>query len=80
MEIEGFHADVFIKGNDVSGRIYDETFGDEYSLFRNRSVTGDFVGKVRESYQKVLLDIRERCFTKVMFLDEQSTRIAQHII
>lgn len=80
LEIEDFHADVFIKGNDVSGRIYDETFGDEYALFRNHSVTGDFVGKVRESYQKVLLDIRKHCFIKVMFLDEQSTRIAQHII
>ncbi len=80
LEVDGFHVDIAIQGNVVSGKIYDETFGDEYALFRSPSVTGDFVGKVRESYRRVLLDIREHCFAKVMFLDEQSTRIAQHII
>ena len=80
MEVESFRADIVISSKNVEGRIYDETFGDEYVLFRNDKVVGEFVGSVREAYKKVLLDIRNHCYQKVLFIDEQSTRIAQYII
>lgn len=80
LEISNFYVEISIFNDDITGHIYDETFGDEYILFRNEKVVGEFVGSIREAYKKVLLDIREHCFTRVMFTDEQSCRIAQYII
>lgn len=80
LEVEGFHVNIKIAEQDIIGHIFDETFGDEYVLFRNEKTNGEYVGLIREAYKKVLIDIRNKCYTKVMFLDEQSTRIAQYII
>lgn len=80
LDIENFYVDIYITKDDITGHIYDKTSGDEYILFRNDKIVGDFVGSIREAYKKVLLDIRNNCYIKVMFIDEQSTRIAQYII
>lgn len=80
LEINNFHVEIDVFNNDITGHIYDETFGDEYILFRNEKVVGEFVGSIREAYKKVLIGIRDHCFIRVMFMDEQSSRIAQYII
>lgn len=80
LDIENFYVEIYITKDDITGHIYDKTFGDEYILFRNDKIAGDFVGSIREAYKKVLLDIRNNCYIKVMFIDEQSTRIAQYIV
>jgi len=78
--VDNFHVDISINKDDMTGHIYDETFGDEYRLFRNSNIVGEFVGSIREAYRNVLLDIREHCYIKTMFIDEQANRIAQYII
>ena len=80
LEVKPFRVDLIIDEKEVNGKIYDETFGDEYVLFRNNKVVGEFVGSIREAYKKVLLDIRKNCYSKTLFADEQATRIAKYII
>ena len=80
LAIDNFYVDIVILNNELTGHIYDETFGDEYVLFRSEKAVGEFANSIREAYKKILLDIRERCFVKTMFLDEQSSRIARYII
>lgn len=80
LEVENFYVNIDIYKDDITGKIFDKTFGDEYILFRNPSVVGEFVGSIREAYKKVLEDIRKHCYIRVMFNDDQSSRIAKYII
>lgn len=74
-----FTAEIKVHEKDVNGRIIDNAFDDEYTLFRNDKVVGEFVGKLREEYKSILLEIRDRCFIKVLFPDPQAVRIAKYI-
>lgn len=63
----------------VKGRVYDLSFGDEYTSFRIEDTTGSFVGQVKEEFENLLKDIRTNCFTRETFLYEQTNRIAKAI-
>ncbi len=62
----------------VKGEIYDLSFQEEYLNFR-RDDGGSFIGKVREEFERILNDIKNKCFMKEPFLFEQSNRIARSI-
>ena len=74
-----FTAFIFYKDKKISGKIIDDNFDDEYNLFRNEKIVGEFIGGLKESYKNILLDIRDKCFIKVLFPDPQSNRIADFI-
>lgn len=74
-----FDAEImFFKGN-ISGRMIDNEFGDEYAMFNNEYASGEFIGRLREEYSKILLEIRDHCFRKALFPDAQSERVAKYI-
>ncbi len=60
----------------LKGKVYDLLLDDEYFNFRVETQTGEFVGKVKEEYQKILEDIKEKCFTSLDFTTEQANRIS----
>lgn len=62
----------------VSGKVIDLQVGEEYTNIRTR-MTGEFVNNVRESYKKILIDIRKRCFEINYFITEQANRINKYI-
>ena len=75
-----FRVDIEInKGGQVKGKVYDLSFGDEYTNFRIEDSTGSFVGQVREEFESVLKDIRNNCFYRKNFIFEQSNRITKAI-
>ena len=75
-----FRVDIEIDNNGkVKGKVYDLSFGDEYTNFRIEDSTGSFVGQVREEFRNLLKDIRSNCFTTEAFLFEQSNRITKQI-
>ncbi len=76
-----FKAEIFIykKGN-IKGRVIDKENDEEYSLFRVPSAEGEFVGKVKDEFEKILIDIRENCFKKDYFIYPQTNRITDLII
>ncbi|MEE6726459.1 hypothetical protein PS420_00480 [Pediococcus acidilactici] len=47
----------------VTGRVFDLAFGDEYTNFRAKYVAGKFAGKVRNAYVTLLKSIADQCFT-----------------
>ena len=63
----------------VKGKVYDLSFGDEYTNFRIEDNIGSFVGQVREEFKNILKDIKNNCFTEKIFLYNQSNRIAENI-
>ena len=63
-----YHADK------LSGKLLDTVFEDEYSQIDNDSSLG-FIASLKEECDAVLLDIRDKCFIKEVYLFDQSNRI-----
>ncbi len=75
-----FRVDIEINTDGIiKGKVYDLSFGDEYTNFRIEDNIGSFVGQVREEFKNILKDIKNNCFTKENFLYNQSNRIAEAI-
>ncbi len=75
-----FRVDIEIdSAGNVKGKIYDLSFGDEYTNFRVEGSTGSFVGQIRNEFENVLKDIRSNCFMREAFIYEQSNRITKAI-
>lgn len=51
----------------ITGEVWDRETEEPYTLFLVDGASGEFVGKVRESYTKVLEDIAENCFDTKIF-------------
>lgn len=67
------------KNGNITGKVYDLEDNDEYLPLRVEEQQGKFVGTVRTAYEKVLKDIRDRCFNENYFNSPQSNRIADYI-
>lgn len=63
----------------LTGKVIEKEFNEEFSQLKIESYRGEFIGEVREEYKRILLDIRSKCFEKVLFVSEQSNRIASLI-
>ena len=75
-----FKAVIKINDNgDVRGTVYDLENNEEFLPLRIETQEGAFVGKVREEYEKILIDIRDKYFIKNHFIYPQSNRITQLI-
>lgn len=74
-----FYAEISFFNGKIKGRMIDASFDDEYALFNNENSTGEFVGRLREEYQKILIELRDKCYRKAIFPDYQAERIAKYI-
>ena len=68
------------EAGNVSGTVYDMENEDEFLPLRLESNEGSFVGKVREEYEKILINIRDENFIRNYFIYPQSNRITQAIL
>ena len=59
--------------------MFDQETGDEYVQVKMKTMTGEFVGQVREACQDIFLMIRANCFEEVGFLYEQSSRLQDYV-
>ena len=59
-----FTALIEIDKDHVFGKVIDNNFDEEFPLFRNEKVVGEFIGSLREEYKEILLKIRKACFKK----------------
>ena len=64
---------------EVDGKVIENAFNEEYSQLRVESLHGEFIGMVRETYKELLIDIRDKCFTKQVFVSSQANRVAKLI-
>lgn len=66
---------VSISANNVSFQVFDRETGDLYPQVHMHSMTGTFVGTVREACLEILYDIRKACFDVQDFICPQTERI-----
>ena len=64
----------------VKVKVIDSESGDEFLPLRVENAQGSFIGEVRESYEKFLTDIRDKCFTQTFFMYPQSNEITKKLI
>ena len=62
----------------IEAKVFDAQFGDEYILFLFDDI-GEFAIKVRNEYEKTLIEIRDVCFEKEVFKSEQAKQIIEYI-
>lgn len=76
-----FKAVIEIKlPGEISGTVYDLENNDEYLPLKVKSQQGPFVSEVREEYKKILIDLRDKCFSQNYFISNQANRITNAII
>ena len=62
----------------LKGKVIDLETNEEYINIRTKMM-GSFVNKVREEYEKILLDIKKNCFIETPFISDQSNRVTKYI-
>lgn len=62
----------------LKGKVIDLETNEEYINIRTKML-GSFVNKVREEYEKILLDIKKNCFNETPFISDQSNRLTKYI-
>lgn len=76
---DDFKAIITIDRNgNISGKVIDLQLKEEYTNIRTE-MKGKFVNKVREEYQKILLEIKNNCFETNYFISKQANRITKYI-
>ena len=74
---DSFKAIVIINDK-VSGKVIDLETNLEYTNIKTK-MTGSFVNRVRDEYEKILLDINNKCFDNTNFIYNQTNRITKYI-
>lgn len=67
-----------VTGN-IETEVYDLESEEIYTLFLAESASGVFVGEVKKAYEKALIDIRDKCFTKTIFTSDYALQIIDYI-
>ena len=76
-----FRASVFLDRNGkITGKVIDVMNGEEYHPLRVETFNGAYVNTVRNAYEEVLRIIADACCTDVVFVADQSNRIAEQIL
>ena len=68
-----------LPGGAVKFKVIETEFNEEYDLVEVSNAQGGFVGDVRESCEKVLTEIADRCFDTDILKAEQTRRILNFI-
>jgi len=64
----------------VRARVIDPEWDEEYRLHLVDEAQGAFVGKVRQDYERILLDIRDKCFPQPFYRSDLALALAEHIL
>lgn len=76
--LEGqFKITVTVENGETCAKITDSALGDEYTLHLVADASGEFVGRVRAEYDRVLSDIAAKCFDSDVFKN-QSREISDY--
>ncbi len=79
--ISNNHFKVIINLNETNkySKVIDLYLNEEYLLVDVHSVTGEFVGKIKDEYDKILNDIVQSCSVPYVFGSKSSKKVIQYI-
>ena len=64
-----FRVDIEInEDGTIKGRVFDLAFDEEYTNFRIEGQIGSFASLVREEFENILKDIKDKCFINKYFI------------
>ena len=74
-----FKVVVEINNDIVISKLIEVAFNEEYLNVDNSDATGEYVGNIREEYNKVINKIVKNCFQKEIFKNKQTKEIIKYI-
>lgn len=75
-----FHMHIAITADgQLRTQLIDAATGEEYTLHRVAGASGAFVGRVREAWEEVLLDIAANCFEPDVFKHPQTRHVIEYV-
>ncbi len=63
----------------IIGKIFDLEYGEEYTSFRIKNQNNEFALKVKNEFNNILKDIKEKCTTEEYFITNQANIVARLI-
>ena len=63
----------------LSSKVIEKAFEEEFSQLRIESFRGGYIGEIREEYKAILIDIRDHCYRKEVFVSNQANRVTKLI-
>jgi len=77
---DSFRIEITVDENlNLKGKIIEIETNEEYTNFRIKDVSGEFVGAIKKEWLDLLNDIKKNCTVSTHFLSKQSNRIAKLI-
>lgn len=76
---EQFEMNVIVENNKIISKLIDLMNEEEYILVDIKDTAGEFVGKVREEYEKELQNIITKCTTQDIFKSEQAKEVIKYV-
>lgn len=67
-----------INENEIHTEIIEKVFGEPYTLHLVKDAQGTFVGQVRDEYEKIMNEIKEKCFEIKVFEWDYSYKILDY--
>ena len=67
-----------INENEIKTEIIEKAFNEPYTLHLVEGAEGTFVGQIREEYEKILKEIKEKCFEMNVFEWEYSYKVLEY--
>ena len=64
----------------ISGNVYETEIDDVFLPLRVKSMSGEYITKVRLEYKQILQDIKVHCFTNQYFNYPQTNRLANALV
>lgn len=77
--LDDLETRITFKQGHISGTIYDLESDDEYIIFRVSHNIGGYASRVKNEYERILVDIKDHCFINTYFRSEQANRITNLI-
>ena len=72
-----FMFKIELSGN-MEAKVFDAQFGDEYILHLMEDI-GEFAIRVKNEYEKILTEIRDACFEKVVFKSKNARMLINYV-
>ncbi len=68
------------KSGKITGTVYDNATGEEFLPMRVENMADGFIGRVKDEYEKILINVRKHCCVQNDFIGPQANRIAEQIV
>lgn len=76
---DSFCVEILYDGKEWTSKVMEKELDEEYLMVDIEDATGEFVGEVKEEYQKVIDDMIKHCTEQDSFQNEMTQKIIQYV-